>query len=129
MSKVTIAGSSYVITSSVSLENLETVKKHRLSALALVEPETKETLFKVGVGTNSISEYGISFGGVSNGDEKFATATLKIPDGTEDAKQYVLDTAGVAIANLNKVEANITKALEEIRAERNRIAENISVSV
>ena len=129
MSKVTIAGSSYVITSSVSLENLETVKKHRPSALALVEPETKETLFKVGVGTNSISEYGISFGGVSNGDEKFATATLKIPDGTEDAKQYVLDTAGVAIANLNKVEANITKALEEIRAERNRIAENISVSV
>ena len=69
MAKVTIAGNSYVITSAVSMANLETVKKYRPSALALTDAETKETTFKVGIGSNSVSDYGISFGGVSNSDE------------------------------------------------------------
>jgi len=49
MAKVTIAGNSYVITSGVSMADLETVKKYRPSALAITDPETKETLFKVGM--------------------------------------------------------------------------------
>ena len=129
MSKATIAGNSYVITSSVSMTDLETVKKYRPSALAIIEPETKETLFKVGVGSNSVNDYGISFGGVSNDEAKLATATLSIPSNVEDAKEYVLDKAGLAIANLNKVETVIAETLEEIRAERDSIAENIRVSV
>ena len=129
MAKVTIAGNSYVVTSSVSMADLETVKKHRPSALAITDPETKETLFKVGTGSNSVNDYGISFGGVSNDDAKLATATLPIPADTEDAKTYVLDKAGLAIMNLNKVETGIAAALEEIKAERDAIAENIKVSV
>ena len=129
MAKVTIAGNSFVITSSVSMADLEAVKKYRPSALAIVEPETKETLFKVGVGSNSVSDYGVSFGGVSNDDEKLATATLCIPADVEDAKEFVLDKAGLAIANLNKVEAIIAETLGEIRAERDTIAENITVIV
>ncbi|MCL2284840.1 MAG: hypothetical protein FWC32_00580, partial [Firmicutes bacterium] len=105
MAKVTIAGNSYVITSAVSMADLETVKKYRPSALAITDPETKETLFKVGGGSNSISDFGICFGGVSNDEAKLATATLSIPHDVEDAKEFVLDKAGLAIANLNKVEA------------------------
>jgi len=129
MANITIAGNSYVITSEVSMANLETVKKYRPSALALTDPESKETTFKVGIGSNSVSDYGISFGGVSNSDEKLATATLSIPSDVEDAKEFVLDKAGLALANLNKVEAGITAALDEIKAERDKIAENIKVSV
>ena len=129
MAKVTIAGNSYVITSAVSMADLETVKKYRPAALAITDPETKETLFKVGVGSDSVSNYGISFGGVSNDEIKLATATLCIPADVEDAKAYVLDKAGLAIANLNKVEAGIAEALEEIKAERDVIAANIKVSV
>ena len=129
MAKVTIAGNSYVITSAISLANLEMVKKYRPSALAITDPETKETTFKVGIGSNSVSDYGVSFGGVSNSDEKLATATLSIPADVEDAKEYVLDKAGLAIANLNKVETGIAAALDEIKAERDAIAENIKVSV
>ena len=129
MAKVTIAGNSYVVTSAVKMADLETVKKYRPSALAITDPETKETLFKVGIGSNTVSDYGISFGGVSNDDEKLATATLCIPSDVEDAKEYVLDRAGLAIANLNKVEAGIAAVLDEIRAERDSIAENIKVSV
>jgi len=129
MAKVTIAGNSYVITSTVSMADLETVKKYRPSALAITDPETKETLFKVGTGSNSISDYGVCFGGVSNDDAKLATATLPIPPNVEDAKEFILDIAGLAIANLNKVEAGITEALEDVRAERDAIAQNIRIIV
>ena len=129
MAKITIAGNSFVITSAISMADLETVKKYRPAALAITDPETKEPLFRVGIGSNSVNDYGISFGGVSNGDEKLATATLSIPSDVEDAKEYVLDKAGLAIANLNKIEAEITGILDEIRSERNIIADSINVSV
>jgi len=129
MAKVTIAGNSYVIASSVAMADLEAVKKYRPSELTLVDEETKEPYFKVGIGSNSLTDHGVSFGGVSNDEEKAATATLPIPADVEDAKEYVLDKAGLAIANLNKVEKGIAAALEEIKAERDAIAENIKISV
>jgi len=129
MANITIAGNSFVIASDISMIDLELVKKYRPTALSIVEPDTKETLFKVGIGSSSISDYGISFGGVSNDEEKVATATLSIPADVEDKKEYVLDKAGLAIANLNKIEKGIAAALEEIKAERDAIAEQIIVSV
>jgi hypothetical protein len=42
------------------MADLETVKKYRPSALAITVAETKETLFKVGFGSGSVSDYGIS---------------------------------------------------------------------
>ncbi|MDR1674353.1 MAG: hypothetical protein LBR54_02750 [Oscillospiraceae bacterium] len=129
MAKVTIAGNSYVVTSEISMADLETVKKYRPTALVLIDEETKETYFKIGVGTSSISEFGISFGGISNGEEKLSSATLPIPPDTEDAKEYVLDKAGLALANLNKIEERISGTLQEIRSERDAISANISVSV
>lgn len=129
MAKVTIAGNSFVVASEISMEDLETVKKYRPAALAITDPETKETLFKVGIGSSSVNDYGISFGGVSNDEDRLALATLSIPSDVEDAKAYVLDTAGLAISNLNKVEEGIAEALEEIRIERSIIAESIDVIV
>jgi hypothetical protein len=129
MANVTIAGNSYVITSAVSMADLEAVRKYRPSALKITDPETQETLFKVSTGANSMSDYGISFGGVSNDDAKLATATLPIPLDIESAKEYVLDKAGIAIASLNKIEAGIADALKEIRAEREALSKNIKVSV
>ena len=129
MAKITIAGNCYVITSSVTMADLETVKKYRPSALAITEPETKEPLFKVRIGSNSANDYGVSFGGVSNDDAKLATATLAIPEDAENAKEYVLDKAGLAMVNLEKVEAGIAEALTQIRNEREAIAANIMVSV
>ena len=129
MAKVTIAGNSFIVTSELTMEDLEAVRKYRPKALALTDPETKEELFKVGVGASSIGDYGISFGGVSNDEEKLATATLPIPAGTEDAKQYVLDKAGLALAQLNLVEVSIAAALDEIKDERDKIAGNITVII
>ena len=129
MANITIAGNSYVIASDIAMADLETVRKYRPSALALVDDESKETIFKVGIGSNSLSEHGVSFGGVSNCEGKAATATLPIPDGTKDAKVYIIDTAGTALVNLRKIEAGIAGVLDEIKSEHESIAESITVSV
>ena len=130
MANVTIAGNSYVVTSGIAMADLETVKKYRPAALTLVDEESKEPYFKAGIGgTSSVNDHGISFSGVSNDEKKLATATLPIPADVEDAKEYVLDKAGVALANLKKVEDGITAALKDIKAERDAIAANIKVSV
>jgi hypothetical protein len=130
MANVNIAGNSYVVTSGIAMADLETVKKYRPSALSLTDEETKETLFKVGIGTtSSVNDHGITFSGVTNDEKKLATATLPIPADTEDAKEYVLDKAGLALANLKKVEDGITTALKDIKTERDAIAANIKVSV
>ena len=129
MAKVTIAGNAFVITSSVSMADLKMVKQYRSSALVLVDEESKEPYFKVGVGSNSLSDHGICFGGVSNDDAKMATATLSIPADTEDVKTYVVDKTVMAMANLRKVEATVAGVLEEIKTERDAIVESITVSV
>ena len=87
MAKITIAGSSFVITSEVSLADLELVKKHRPKALKIIDEETKEELFGIGTGSNSVNDVGISFGGVSNDDQKLATVTMTIPAEVEDAAE------------------------------------------
>ena len=129
MANVTIAGNSYVVASDIPRADLETVKKYRPSALTIKDPETEEIVFRVGIGSNSVSDHGVSFGGVSNDEEKVATATLCIPADVEDVKAFVLDKAGLALANLNKVEKGITAALEEIKVELDGIADKIIVSV
>ena len=131
MAKVTIAGNSFVITSAIPMADLETVKKYRPAALTIVDEESKETLFRVGIGTtSSANDNGVTFSGVSNDERKLATATLPIPSDIEcEAKDYVLDKVGLALANLNKIEDGISEALEEIKTQRDTIAENITVSV
>ena len=134
MAKTTIAGNSFVVTSDVSMADLETVKKYRPSALTLVDEETKEPYFKVGIssGNSSLNDHGISFGGVTNDDKKLATATLPIPaDALEDgdAKEYVLDKAGLALANLNKIETGLANVLKDIKADRDKLAESIKITV
>ena len=129
MANITIAGNSYVIASDIAMQDLEAVKKYRPTALTLIDEETKEPYFKVGIGGNSLNDHGISFGGISNDEEKVATATLTIPADVEDKKEYVCDKAGIALMNLHKIEAGITKAMEEINAELTALAERIIVSV
>ena len=129
MAQVTIAGGSYVITSKISMDDLRIIKKHRPAALSLIDKETKNTIFKIGIGSSSLNDYGITFSSVSNDENKLATATLPLPQDVTEAKSYVLDTASGALSNLNKVEENLLAALEEIKAEQAVIKENIKIIV
>ena len=129
MAKITIAGSSFVVTAEVSMADLALVKKHRPNALKIFDEESKEELFAVGTGGNGINDFSISFGGVSNDEKKLATVTMPIPADVEDVTEYVTEKVGTAIINLNKIEEGIDEVLEEIRAERKQVSDNITVII
>ena len=129
MANITIAGNCFVVTSTVSMADLELIRKHRPKALKIVDEETKEELFAIGIGGNSLNAVGISFGGVSNDEKKMAAVTMPIPSDVEDAAAYVAEKAGTAIINLNRIEANIGRVLDEIRAEHRRVTDNIRIVV
>jgi hypothetical protein len=77
----------------------------------------------------SSNTYGVNFGGASNDEGKLATVTMPIPEGTEDASEYVVEKAGAAVTSLNRIEAGIAGVLEEIRAERKKVTDSIKVAV
>jgi len=132
MASVRILGSSFTIISTVTKADLKVVKEYRPTALVLTDPETKEAVFQVDIGSNSLSTHGVSFGGVANTEvaaEQFATATFNIPEGVENARDYVLDVATQPLTQLNKIEAGIAAVLQAVKAERDAIQESITIAV
>ena len=129
MAKVKIVGSAAVVISSKKLEDIKTLEKYRPKALSLFSEDGKEALFTVGstVGKGSIGKYGASFGDASHDEEKLATITLDIPSGVENATEWAVDTIGVALNDLNKVESQIKIALEEVLGELDEVRNNIAV--
>ena len=127
---IKIVGGVAVIESSLKLEDIKKLAKYRPAALSLFEGtgKDKEEVFQIGAGRGygSISTYGASFGSHTTTDGK-ATITIEIPEGTEDPKAYIADKVGVAILNLNKVEAQFEAANTEIDDEIAAINANITV--
>lgn len=136
MAKITIAGDAYVVTSSKTLESIQTLEKYRPNALKLFEtnPENgkREAVFAVGTtaGQGSINAYGASFCSVAHDGSGLATITLPLPavPAGGDVKKAVAEAVGVAIINLNKVEAQIDAALDSVRSEKNAVMETITVA-
>ena len=133
MAKITIAGDSYVITSAKTLEDIKALEKYRPKALQLIETAddgSKECVFCVGStnGNGSINAYGASFGSVTHDDRKLATITMPLPRDCGDAKKWVAEKVGVAILQLNKVEAQFAEALTAVKAEQDKVMENITVA-
>lgn len=127
---IKIVGGVAVIESSADLETIKKLSKYRPESLTLFEGtgKDKEAVFAVGVGSGlgSINKYGVSFGTATTVDGK-ATVTIMIPEGTEDAREYVKEKVGVAILNLNKVEGQFASANSEIDTELAAIDANIRV--
>lgn len=128
MSKVVIAGKAVVITSSLKLEDIETIKRFRPEALVLMGGENKdEPVFAISTSTEgSINKYGASFADATRG-EGFATMTLGTSYEDEDIAEYIADTLGGALANLNKLEATLPDVLKEIDEARKEVMKNITV--
>jgi len=127
---IKVVGGVAVIESGAKLADIKKLAKYRPAALSLFEGTGKEKteVFKVGAGAGngSISKYGVSFGSATTTDGK-ATVTMMIPEGTADPKAWVKEAVGVAILNLNKVEAQFAAATDEIDEEIAEIEANITV--
>ncbi len=129
MANVKIAGDAVVITSTMKLEDLNTLKKYRPDALVLKD-ENKEPIFAVGTtstGRGDINEFGVTFDSEARDDTKKAVVTVVVPTGIADIKAYVADKLGMAINNLNKLEEGLTGVIDEINAEKAKVLESITV--
>lgn len=132
MAKITIAGDSYVVTSSATLETIKTLEKYRPKALSLFDVDDdgkKMEVFRVcsAKGEGSISQFGAAFGSTTHDDQKLATITMPIPQGVENAVDFVAEKVGAAIIMLNKVEEQFSAAVQDVNAEEARVRENITV--
>ena len=116
-----------VVASDFTREQIAEVKKYRPKAMAIIDPETKEEVFTVCLtsGDGMINGIGAEFGSGKTADGK-ACISLRIPDG-KDAKEFIEEKVGVAILNLQKVEAQWTGALQEIAEEKAAILDQIEV--
>jgi hypothetical protein len=127
MAKIKVIGNAAVVTSSVKVADLQKLGKFKPASLKLIDKETKDELFAIGIGSASLNKFGASFP-VADKDG-FAEMTLVIPESVKaDAKKaYVEDTYGYALLNLNKVEAQIADTLEVVAGDFAAISENIEV--
>lgn len=132
MAKVTIAGNAVVVTSSVKLEELYTIKKYRPAALTLMGgKENDEEIFTIDVGVDGCGDlnlYGAYFCNETHDETKLACITMCLGGVDGDIKEFIADQLGGALMNLGKLEQTLPGVLESIKAEKQVIMANITVA-
>jgi len=127
MADVRIAGNIIVLTSSVTLEELKRLEKHRPEALGIRNAKD-EVIFRVGTGSNALNNNGASFCTATLDSRGLALITLTIPAGVTDAKLYFAETFGKAYAQFKQVEAGLAEATREVAAEIAEIMNDVQFS-
>ena len=129
--EITVAGDAFVMTSSITVEQLELLAKHDPDSLKILDEETGNELFAVSYreGKPGIASFGVTFGGKSRGDKDAgrATYTGSIPAGTADAREYVTELIGCkAAVYLKELEASVPKVAEKLAAARKELKDGIT---
>lgn len=133
MSKIIIAGTTITVKSNIKMDDMKKIAAYRPNALKLFDTDEdghKIPVFSVGVtrpGMGCISDFGVCFGNTTFDDDKTCCVTIGIPEGTEDVRKFVSEKIGMSIVMLDKVEAQITPALEEIAIDEATVAEHIVI--
>lgn len=126
-----ITGSAMVITSTVTPEQIKTMKKYRPNALKLYEGEgaNKKLVFEVDIdeGPGYINRAGALYSERTDKNGK-ATITMTVPDDIEDVKGWAQDKLGVSILNLRKLEKQFAPMLDDVKAEKEAVAAAIHVA-
>lgn len=130
MAKTKILGTAVTITSAIKVAVFKTLAKFKPAALKLTETVdgVKEEKFSVALGTSpSVTKYGIVFD--SENTDGYAEVTLQIPASitADKRKEYVADTYGYALLNLNQLEGQIAEEYAETEADFVAINENIEL--
>lgn len=129
MPKTVAIGNAVVVTSSLKLDDLKTVKEYRPEALTLYGGEDgKEALFTISTeGSAGINKYGATFKDESRDGEGLATITIALTYDGEDLKGYLADKFGGALMNIAKLEEQLPAVIEEIAAAKQAVMDQITV--
>ena len=124
-----ICGRAVVIESTMKLDEVKLMAKHRPGAMTLFEGDEKnsEELFKVFVGSGKgcIDKNGVVFGEANN--DGFATVTVLVPDDVNDIKAWVNENIGMGLLYLNEIETYAGEVMSEILEEQTAINNAIQV--
>lgn len=115
--RIKIAGNAIVLTSKLKFATIQKMEKYNPDALCLVEIKNDEEneIFRIATGkTSSISKFGITF---MEADKKGnATATVLLPEGVTDKKEYIKDNFATALFMLSDLEDAVNTACAELEA-------------
>lgn len=127
--KISVKAGVAFVESAMKLTDVAKLEKYSPKALVLMSDDGKSEVFKVGTtkGMGSVASCGVSFGASTTADG-CAVVTMMVPEGTQDAKKWVMDKVGSAILSLGKVEAQAAKALESVAKELKEIEDTITVA-
>lgn len=134
MAKIKVAGKAIVIESEVLLKDWAALKKYAPKKLNLLD-EDKNVVFSVLIGKSGngdVTEFrdgtlGVQFAPDAPNGFAAVTLTPEIPEGVE-VEDFVADNYGKMVMLLNKVEAAVPAAVEEIDAEKAKILEAITIA-
>ena len=111
--RITIAGNAMVITSTLTLAQIQKLEKHNPKALALAKEHADgfiEEVFRIGTGaTANISKFGITFNEANKAEQ--ATATILFPEKVTNKKEFIKDNYANIFFMLDAVEANVKNEL------------------
>ena len=127
MADVKIAGNTIILTSTVTLEQLRRIEKHRPEVLE-VHNAKEEIIFRVGTGSNALNNHGASFNAATLDDRELAYISLPIPSGVADAKRYFAETFGQPHLHLKAVEQKLTDVLVEVEDKITEIMNDVTMA-
>ncbi len=126
--KISIVGDVFVLTSDIKKSDFDLITKYHSKSLALVDEEGNDVFcIDYSAGNGSVSKFGITFSGTTRDENAYLTVTKSIPVGVADAKVFVADEVGCAIANLKDLEDVLPTLARNIAKERKELIESIDV--
>jgi hypothetical protein len=127
MAKIKSAGGAAALVSDLKLEDIRLLERHRPKALALYDGDN--VTFRVTAGdTGSVSKNGVCFASATRDEAALAELTLMMPADVKDAKEFAVESIGVAVLQLNSVEAQAKLAIAEVKAELNQVRDAVVVA-
>jgi len=127
MADVKIAGNTIILTSTVTLEQIKRIEKHRPEALE-VRNAKEEIIFRVGTGSNALNNHGASFNAATLDERELAYISLPIPSGVADAKRYFAETFGQPHLQLKAVEIRLADVLTKVDDEITEIMNDVTMA-
>lgn len=118
----------FTLTSTVTKENIDLVKKHRPAALKIKDKDGNDIFGMSYVeGKSCVSANGITFGATSS-EGGYAMIVGDIPADVAKDKvgEYIADLVGAALAHINTLEQSVPAAAAEITAERSALIGTIA---
>lgn len=133
MANVKIVGDAAVLTSQIKLEDIKLIENTNPRALSIFGEEDghEVALFTIGTAKTAgfagcVTKAGITFSKASR-DGGYAQITFPVPEGEGDPKELIAAKIGVALMNLNKIEAYLPDVLNDITAAKAAMLDCIEV--